>query len=97
MGTLLNRLGGVRACPENAERLLAQKLPLAVFPEGLLGISKPVSQRYKLQALRPRGFVKLALRTQVPLVPVAIVGARRPRRCWPRSPWGCRWGCPTCR
>jgi 1-acyl-sn-glycerol-3-phosphate acyltransferase len=75
LGVWLSRLGAVRACPENAERLLAQGVALAVFPEGLLGISKPIGQRYQLQRFGRGGFVKLAMRTRTPVVPVAIVGA----------------------
>jgi len=75
VGTLLNRLGAVRACPENASRLLEEGVSLAVFPEGLLGTSKTVGRRYQLQRFGRGGFVKLALRAKVPIVPVAIVGA----------------------
>ena len=75
MGVYLNRLGAVRACPENAERLLSEKVPLVVFPEGLLGISKRIGERYRLQRFGRGGFVKLALRSGVPIIPVAIVGA----------------------
>ncbi|HEY3445946.1 MAG TPA: lysophospholipid acyltransferase family protein [Myxococcales bacterium] len=94
IGTLLNRLGGVRACPENAERLLAKKLPLAVFPEGLLGISKPMSQRYKLQRFGRGGFVKLALRARTPIVPVAIVGAEEASPLLAKIPIGLSVGLP---
>lgn len=75
VGTWLTRLGAIRACPENAERLLAQGVALAVFPEGLLGISKPLARRYQLQRFGRGGFVKLALRTGAPIIPVAVVGA----------------------
>src|SRR5690349_10973864 len=37
-GVVLNRIGAVRACPENAERLLEQNALIAVFPEGVHGI-----------------------------------------------------------
>jgi len=75
LGTLINRLGGVRACQENAQRLLDADQLVAVFPEGIKGIGKLYRDRYKLQRFGRGGFIKLALRTGSPIVPVAIVGA----------------------
>ena len=75
LGAATNRLGAVRACPENAERLLAEDALVAVFPEGDKGASKPFSRRYELQRFGRGGYVRLALRTKTPIVPVAIVGA----------------------
>jgi 1-acyl-sn-glycerol-3-phosphate acyltransferase len=75
LGAWLNRIGAVRACPENAERLLERDELLAVFPEGVKGIGKPYRDRYQLQRFGRGGHVKLALRMRVPLIPVAIIGA----------------------
>ncbi|AKQ65966.1 acyltransferase family protein [Myxococcus hansupus] len=75
VGTLFNRMGAVRACPENALRLLDEHRPLVVFPEGYQALSKPFGERYRLKRFGRGGFVKLALRTGAPIVPVAIVGA----------------------
>jgi 1-acyl-sn-glycerol-3-phosphate acyltransferase len=75
LGAWLNRIGAVRACPENAERLLERGELLAVFPEGVKGIGKPYRERYQLQRFGRGGHIKLALRMGVPLIPVAIVGA----------------------
>ncbi|MFL5358920.1 lysophospholipid acyltransferase family protein, partial [Archangium sp.] len=75
LGTLMNRLGAVRACPENALRLLDELRPVIVFPEGIQGLGKPYAQRYQLKRFGRGGFVKLALRTGAPIIPVAIVGA----------------------
>jgi 1-acyl-sn-glycerol-3-phosphate acyltransferase len=75
LGTLFNRLGAVRACPENAVRLLDERRPVLVFPEGYQGLSKPFAQRYQLKRFGRGGFVKLALRTGAPIIPVAIVGS----------------------
>jgi 1-acyl-sn-glycerol-3-phosphate acyltransferase len=75
LGTLFNRLGAVRACPENALRLLDEQRPVIVFPEGYQGLSKPFAQRYQLKRFGRGGFVKLALRTGAPIIPVAIVGS----------------------
>jgi 1-acyl-sn-glycerol-3-phosphate acyltransferase len=75
LGALLNRLGAVRACQENAQRLLESEELVAVFPEGIKGIAKRYSDRYKLQRFGRGGYVKLALRTGAPVIPIAIVGA----------------------
>lgn len=75
LGAALNRLGAARACQENAERLLRDGHLLAVFPEGEKGVGKSFKDRYRLQRFGRGGYVKLALRTRVPLIPVAIVGA----------------------
>ena len=66
LGTFMNRLGGVRACPENAERLLGREQLVAVFPEGVKGIGKLYRERYQLQRFGRGGFIKLALRTGAP-------------------------------
>jgi 1-acyl-sn-glycerol-3-phosphate acyltransferase len=75
LGAFSNRLGAVRACQENAERLLRQEALVAVFPEGVKGIGKLYRDRYKLQRFGRGGYIKLCLRTGTPIVPVAIVGA----------------------
>jgi 1-acyl-sn-glycerol-3-phosphate acyltransferase len=75
VGSAMNRLGAVRACQENAERLLAEERLVAVFPEGAKGIGKLYKDRYRLQRFGRGGFIRLCLRTQTPIVPCAIVGA----------------------
>jgi len=75
LGTLFNRLGAVRASPDSATRLLAEGRPVLIFPEGIQGIGKPFRDRYRLQRFGRGGFVKLALRTRRPILPVAIMGA----------------------
>lgn len=75
LGSFTNRIGAVRACQENAERLLKQDALVAVFPEGVKGIGKLFKERYRLQRFGRGGFIKLCLRTKTPIVPVAIIGA----------------------
>jgi 1-acyl-sn-glycerol-3-phosphate acyltransferase len=75
LGPIMNRIGGVRADPENAERLLMKGELVAVFPEGEKGMGKLWKDRYRLQRFGRGGFVKLALRTGAPIIPVAVVGA----------------------
>ena len=74
-GVFMNRVGAVRACPENAERLLSKESLVAVFPEGVHGIKKLYSERYRLQRFGRGGYVRLSLRMRAPIVPCAIVGA----------------------
>jgi 1-acyl-sn-glycerol-3-phosphate acyltransferase len=73
-GTFMNRIGGVRACQENAERLLERGTAIATFPEGIQGVGKLFHDRYKLQRFGRGGVIKLAIRTKSPIVPIAIVG-----------------------
>lgn len=71
---LLSRWGQITGTPENCRRLLQQDEAILVFPEGSRGISKPFSRRYQLQAFG-LGFMRLALETDTPIVPVAVIGA----------------------
>ena len=75
LGSFSNRVGAVRACQENAERLLRKDALVAVFPEGVKGIGKLFKERYRLQRFGRGGFIKLCLRTGTPIVPVAVIGA----------------------
>jgi 1-acyl-sn-glycerol-3-phosphate acyltransferase len=75
LGTFMNRLGAVRACPENAERMLTQDRLVAVFPEGAQGSQKLFKDRYRLQRFGRGGYVKLALKLGAPILPTAIIGA----------------------
>ncbi|MEY2455325.1 MAG: hypothetical protein QOK06_419 [Acidimicrobiaceae bacterium] len=76
VGTLWSRAGGVTAQPDNAYRLLReQKQLVLVFPEGTKGTSKNYSERYRLRRFGRGGFVEIAMRAGVPIVPIAVVGA----------------------
>ena len=76
VGTLWSRVGGVTAQPDNAYRLLREQRQLVlVFPEGTKGTSKHYRDRYKLSRFGRGGFVEIAMRAGVPIVPIAVVGA----------------------
>ena len=68
------RVGGVPASRENALELLKRNEHVVIFPEGVSGVAKPFSDRYRLRSFSP-GFARLALALDVPIVPVAVVGA----------------------
>jgi 1-acyl-sn-glycerol-3-phosphate acyltransferase len=76
VGTLWSRLGGVVAHPDNAYRLLREQRQLVlVFPEGSKGPAKHYTQRYRLRRFGRGGFVEIAMRAGVPIIPIAVVGA----------------------
>src|SRR5438874_10524841 len=76
VGTLWARAGGVAAHPENAYRLLREQQQLVlVFPEGGKGPGKTYAERYQLRRFGRGGFVEIAMRAGVPVVPIAVMGA----------------------
>ena len=75
VGALARKQGSTLACNPDAERLMSVGELVGVWPEGFKGIGKPFRDRYKLQRFGRGGFVSAALRTGVPIIPCAIVGA----------------------
>jgi 1-acyl-sn-glycerol-3-phosphate acyltransferase len=73
---LVAKIGGVPAHPANVQRLLYDEGELVlVFPEGRKGTEKLYKDRYRLRRFGRGGFVEAAMRAQVPIVPIAVVGA----------------------
>jgi len=68
------KVGGVTASRENAQELLRLGEAVLLFPEGISGVAKPFSERYRLRPFSP-GFARLAMQFDVPVVPAAVVGA----------------------
>ena len=69
------RMGQALATVENGIRLLDQGELVAVYPESYEGVSKPFKERYRLARFGQGDFVKMALATQSPVIPVSVVGA----------------------
>jgi 1-acyl-sn-glycerol-3-phosphate acyltransferase len=74
VSVLFARMGQIVGTPENCRRLLEHEEAILVFPEGVRGISKTFDKRYQLERFGS-GFMRLALETHTPIVPVAVVGA----------------------
>jgi 1-acyl-sn-glycerol-3-phosphate acyltransferase len=85
----LARLGGVRACRENAERLIESRHFIVVFPEGAKGAAKVFRERYRLKRFGRGGVVRVALETGAPIIPVGIVGGEE------AHPVLFKWGAPA--
>jgi 1-acyl-sn-glycerol-3-phosphate acyltransferase len=68
-------MGQAMANEENGVRLLEHEQLVSVFPEGIKGVGKLYKDRYKLARFGRGGFVRMALKTQAPIIPVSVVGA----------------------
>lgn len=74
IGTIGQRIGSVVGTPKNCVDLLRRDEAVVVFPEGVRGLNKLYTQRYRLQRFG-LGFMRLALETDAPIVPAVIIGS----------------------
>jgi 1-acyl-sn-glycerol-3-phosphate acyltransferase len=76
LAILWARCGGVSARPDNAYRLLREQEQLVlVFPEGTKGTAKLYKERYRLRRFGRGGFIEIAMRSGVPVVPISVIGS----------------------
>lgn len=68
------RAGVVTGDPINCRNLLEHDNAILVFPEGARGSGKVWRDRYKMVRFG-RGFMRLALQTRTPIVPVSVIGS----------------------
>lgn len=73
ISSLFTRIGAMVGDPMNCRELLEHDQSVLVFPEGIRGSGKLFSQRYQLQRFGT-GFMRLAIESKAPIVPVAIIG-----------------------
>jgi 1-acyl-sn-glycerol-3-phosphate acyltransferase len=78
------RVGGAPASYLNTASLLAAGELVLTFPEGIAGVAKPFTERYRLRPFSS-SCVRLSLTHRVPIIPVAVVGAEE------ASPVVARW------
>lgn len=74
ISTILARCGQVVGTRDNARILLDREGCIMVFPEGAEGINKTYDRAYELERFG-LGFMRLALETDTPIVPIGVVGA----------------------
>jgi 1-acyl-sn-glycerol-3-phosphate acyltransferase len=75
LAPLFRKSGGIYAAREDVEHVLAAGGLVGVFPEGEKGFMKPVWNAYEVQRFGRGGFVSIAERLGVPVIPVAIIGS----------------------
>jgi len=74
LNLLMSRTGSVVGTPKNCTDLLNRGEAVIAFPEGIHGMNKLFSERYRLQRFGS-GFMRLALSTHAPIVPIAVIGS----------------------
>ncbi|MDT8307612.1 MAG: lysophospholipid acyltransferase family protein [Anaerolineae bacterium] len=75
LAPLLEKMGQTLASVDNGSALLSQEELVAVYPEGYKGGGKLYKERYRLARFGRGGFVKMALNSEAPMIPTAVVGA----------------------
>jgi 1-acyl-sn-glycerol-3-phosphate acyltransferase len=68
------RGGAMIGTPHNCAQMLDHGECVVAFPEGVRGMNKLYRNRYELQRFG-LGFMRLALETHSPIVPVGIIGS----------------------
>ena len=74
-GKLSTKLGAIAASHDNGRKVLRAGHPLLVCPGGDEDALKPFSARHQIVFGRRRGFIRLAIEQQVPIIPIISVGA----------------------
>jgi 1-acyl-sn-glycerol-3-phosphate acyltransferase len=74
--SFLRKFGTVAASPQNAERALKEGAALLVYPGGDYEVHRPIWESTKVDFGGRKGFIRLALEHDVPIVPVVAIGGQ---------------------
>ena len=72
----LRKFGTVAASPSNAQKALESGAALLVYPGGDYEVHRPSWERHRIDFNRRKGFLRLALEHDVPIVPVVSIGGQ---------------------
>jgi 1-acyl-sn-glycerol-3-phosphate acyltransferase len=84
---LLRSGGTVAASPENSHTALEAGAALLVYPGGDWEVHRPSWERHKVDFAGRRGFVRLALDENAPIVPVVAIGGQETALFLSRGAW----------
>ena len=76
LSSFLRKFGTVAASPENAEKALESGAALLVYPGGDYEVHRPSWERHRVDFDGRKGFIRLALEQDVPIVPVVSIGGQ---------------------
>ncbi|HEY2603140.1 MAG TPA: lysophospholipid acyltransferase family protein [Thermoleophilaceae bacterium] len=83
----LRKYGTVAASPENADRALSSGAALLVYPGGDYEVHRPSWESAKVDFGGRKGFIRLALAKDVPIVPVVSIGGQETALFLTRGEW----------
>jgi 1-acyl-sn-glycerol-3-phosphate acyltransferase len=83
----LRKFGTVAASPDNARKALEAGAALLVYPGGDYEVHRPTHQANRIDFDERKGFIKLALDQDVPLVPVVAIGGQETALFLSRGEW----------
>ncbi len=72
----LRKFGTVAASPENARKALDSGAALLVYPGGDYEVHRPTWERNRIDFNGRKGFIRIALDQEVPIVPVVAIGGQ---------------------
>jgi 1-acyl-sn-glycerol-3-phosphate acyltransferase len=95
------QMGAIQAHPQMALAALRKGASLLVYPGGAQDVFRPYWQRHQIQFAGRKGFIKLALRAHLPIIPLLSTGAHETLivlgDCYPclkqLHQWGMPWPC----
>ena len=76
VGPLLRKFGTVAASQENARKALDSGAAVLVYPGGDWEVNRPTWEANRIDFAGRKGFIKLALDSGVPIVPIVSVGGQ---------------------
>lgn len=71
----LERIGSVIAHPKVATAAFRRGASVLVYPGGAIDVFRPYKERHQIKFAGRKGFIKLALQEEVPIIPLISVGA----------------------
>jgi 1-acyl-sn-glycerol-3-phosphate acyltransferase len=83
----LRKAGCVAASPENAALALQRDAVVLVYPGGDWEVHRPTWERNKVDFAGRKGFIRLALDADVPIVPVVSIGGQETALFLSRGAW----------
>ena len=92
------KVGAIQAHPKMAIAALQSGASVLVYPGGAQDVFRPFSERHRIHLVGRKGFIKIALKENVPIVPAIAVGSHETlfvmTDCYEQVQWLHRLGMP---